>query len=74
MSCLISCRSKSSEISCEQCITWLLQLVHALQHVHAYGYLHLDVKPGNMLLLNNKVKLSDFGMSCQIGAENASWG
>lgn len=40
------------------------QLLRGVQHMHERGYIHRDIKPGNVLI-NEKgiVKLSDFGLS-----------
>lgn len=41
----------------------------ALQHVHERGYLHLDVKPGNVIVTPNGLPvLFDFGSARQIGS------
>lgn len=34
-----------------------------LQHLHAAGLLHLDIRPANILLANNDPKLADFGLA-----------
>lgn len=43
------------------------QLLDALDHVHARGYIHRDVKPGNLFLGGGRrgfhVKLTDFGIA-----------
>jgi serine/threonine protein kinase len=41
----------------------------ALQHVHRQGYLHLDVKPDNIIVANGRPILFDFGTARRIGAE-----
>lgn len=39
-------------------------ILHALEYAHCKGILHLDVKPGNILVKNETTfKLSDFGLS-----------
>jgi serine/threonine protein kinase len=43
----------------------LLQLLHAMLHLHAAGVFHRDTKPSNVLLTTGgAVKLADFGLSC----------
>ena len=39
-----------------------------LEHAHSKGFLHRDIKPGNILLAPNCPKLSDFGLATQPGA------
>lgn len=47
-------------------------LLSALAHCHAAGFLHQDVKPGNMLLTNTgTVKLADFGLAAQVTTPHA---
>jgi len=42
----------------------MYQLLKSLDHMHSNGIFHRDIKPENILLLNDKVKLADFG-SCK---------
>ena len=36
----------------------------AIYHMHSNGIFHRDIKPENILLLNDHIKLADFG-SCK---------
>lgn len=48
----------------------LFELSSALEHIHARGYLHLDIKPSNVLITRDGgLKMGDFGMSTLILGE-----
>ncbi len=43
----------------------LLQLLAALEEVHALGVLHRDIKPANIVLTDERAELIDFGSSAK---------
>ena len=50
-------------------LAWLPSLIEALHEVHARGFVHLDVKPGNVLVRDaDAVVLADFGTARPVGA------
>lgn len=42
---------------------YIYQLMKAISHMHQQGIFHWDIKPENILLLDDVIKLADFG-SC----------
>eukprot|EP00930_Biecheleria_cincta_P069979 TRINITY_DN57648_c0_g1_i1.p1 TRINITY_DN57648_c0_g1~~TRINITY_DN57648_c0_g1_i1.p1 ORF type:complete len:478 (-),score=64.79 TRINITY_DN57648_c0_g1_i1:33-1466(-) len=46
----------------------MFQTMQALHHVHKGGYFHRDMKPENLLITGDTVKLADFGLARQIRA------
>lgn len=40
-------------------------ILEGLRHIHAHGYMHLDIKPANIFLTENgRAKIGDFGRLC----------
>ncbi len=46
-------------------IDWSYQLLTALALLHANGIIHKDIKPSNILIFGNNLKVCDFGL-CEI--------
>ncbi len=55
-------------ISVKETVTYIRGALIGLEHAHAHGFLHRDVKPGNILLAPMAPKLSDFGLATDAGA------
>jgi predicted ATPase/tRNA A-37 threonylcarbamoyl transferase component Bud32 len=53
-------------------LTYLLQLLQALMYLHRRGVLHRDLKPANVLVVDNKVRVLDFGLSVMRDRATAS--
>lgn len=49
-----------------QRVALLIQILRALIYIHRRGLLHRDLKPGNILIVNDQVKVLDFGLSVDI--------
>ncbi len=55
-----------------EAVRYARQIAAALQHMHAHKMLHLDLKPGNIMLdKDGKAVLIDFGLSKQYDAQGA---
>jgi len=46
----------------------MFQTMQAMHHVHKHGYFHRDMKPENLLVTGETVKLADFGLAREIRA------
>ena len=48
-------------------VATFMQIAEGLNAMHKASYVHADIKPNNILLTRDGVKLIDFGQSCPIG-------
>ena len=50
-----------------ECLNVMKQVVDAVVHIHALGFCHRDLKPGNLILARHEspllIKLTDFGLT-----------
>jgi serine/threonine protein kinase len=45
---------------------WLYQIMQGLAYIHKHGYFHRDMKPENLLVAKDTVKIADFGLAREI--------
>ncbi|XP_059181106.1 membrane-associated tyrosine- and threonine-specific cdc2-inhibitory kinase [Centropristis striata] len=51
---------------------YLCDLLSALQHLHSHGFVHLDLKPANVLITDSgRLKLGDFGLLYELKQKSA---
>jgi len=55
---------QQGRINWRETIHFMMQILRALQHAHDKGVVHRDVKPQNIMLLQNgNIKVADFGIA-----------
>jgi tetratricopeptide (TPR) repeat protein len=60
--------SSRTQLTVEESITIGLELSAALDHAHAAGVVHRDVKPENILLSDGRAIIADFGIARLVAA------
>src|SRR5438477_2782921 len=59
--------AKRGRLPLEECLRLGLSLAAALGQLHSRGLIHRDVKPSNIIFVNNVPKLADIGLVTTIG-------
>lgn len=55
---------RQKDISWKEAVHFTVQILHALQHAHEKGIVHRDIKPQNIMLLQDgTIKVTDFGIA-----------
>lgn len=61
--------ARTGPLPCGEALRIGIQVCHALQTLHRRGFIHCDIKPGNLLRTpEGCVKLTDFGIAQTIGS------
>lgn len=58
---------RDGTLSIEEAIRFTTETAAALNYAHAAGVIHRDIKPENILLQDDRVVVSDFGISLTVG-------
>ena len=62
---------RGGKLSSRETVHFISQILKALEHAHANGVVHRDIKPQNIMLLDNgQLRMMDFGIARISRAEN----
>jgi renal tumor antigen len=57
-------RGRRHYVAEERVKSYMYQLIKSMDHMHRNGIFHRDIKPENILIMDDCLKLADFG-SCR---------
>lgn len=61
---------KNKKLNLTKSREYFIQILKALKYLKREKILHLDIKPDNILIKNDKIKLADFGFSVKLKDEH----
>ena len=65
-------RQKQERLSISNAVRVAIHLGAALEHIHHKGFLHLDLKPSNVIVTHGRPVLYDFGIGTRAGRRTAA--
>lgn len=60
---LAAVSEERKRIPWRRALSWMTEVAKALDHIHEKGIVHLDLKPANLLLVGDVVRVLDFGIA-----------
>ncbi|KAG1657422.1 hypothetical protein FOA52_011792 [Chlamydomonas sp. UWO 241] len=60
------CKERDKHFPEQKIRNWIYQILQALAYCHKHGFFHRDMKPENLLVHNDVVKVADFGLAREI--------
>lgn len=64
-------RTKEAKVRLKEGLEYFKQAAQGIQAIHDAGLAHLDIKPENILLVENRAKVTDFGIGRFLGRQLA---
>jgi eukaryotic-like serine/threonine-protein kinase len=66
--------AEEGPFSIERSVSIAIEILTALDYLHAQGVVHRDLKPENIMLDNNRVKIIDFGIAAAANSRRLTFG
>ena len=60
------CKERDKLLSESKVRNMIYQMLQALVYIHKHGFFHRDMKPENILVSGNTLKIADFGLAREI--------
>jgi len=66
--------TESGKMPTDRAVRIVMQICHALEHIHSNGVIHRDLKPENIMIdEHDHIKIIDFGISANAGARRITF-
>jgi hypothetical protein len=65
-------RDEQADVPAEQLVKFIREAAEAVDFLHQHQVMHRDIKPANIMLLNDHIKVGDFGLARLLNDENAT--